>query len=173
MDVNPYLADMTGIDTDALLEDWQWLLGGRSYAVFRATAMGDLILKDPARGFHLLDMIDGNVRPLADTEEELWAMLADRHTRKTVLATFVVRGLREAGVTLGPGQCYSPDHPPVLGGELSNDNLRPCDLRVHASIMGQIHRQVRDLPPGTRISEVRFEASAAEPSVGPEPRSSH
>jgi len=157
MDVQPYLANLTGIDVDSLLDDWQWLLGGRRYTVVRATAMGDLFLEDSAGGFHLLDMIDGKVRPLADSEAELWEAVTGREGRKTVLATFVVRGLREAGLTLKPGECYSPDQPPILGGTRSNENLRPCDIRVHASIMGQVHRQVRDLPAGTRISEVRVE----------------
>ena len=56
----------------------------------RATAMGDLILKDDAGRFHLLDMIDGVVRPLADSEPELWAVLTDRRTRKVLLSTFIV-----------------------------------------------------------------------------------
>jgi len=165
VDVKAYLADIAGIDADSLLDDWQWLLGGRSYTVSRATALGDLILQDAAGRFHLLDMIDGKVRPLAGTEAELWSVLADRHTRKTVLATSVVRGLRRAGVTLGPGECYSPDRPPILGGSLTDDNLRPCDIRVHATILGQIHRQVRDLPPGTPIGEIKFEAPDAEPGA--------
>jgi hypothetical protein len=156
VDVKPYLADLTGINTDDLLADWRWLLGAQSYTVFRATAMGDLILQDAAGRFHMLDMIEGKVWPLAGTENELWAALTDRHTRKTLLITFRVRALRDAGVTLEPGQCYSPDRPLILGGSLSNDNLRPCDIRVHASIMGQIHR--RDLPPGTKIEDIKIEA---------------
>lgn len=155
MDVDPYLADLTGINADSLLDDWRWLVGEPGYTVVRATAMGDLILKDPIGRFHLLDMIGGKVQPLAASEGELWAMVGDRRARKEVLLTHVVRGLREAGVTLGPGECYSPDLPPALGGDLSNENLRPCDIRIHASMMGQIHRLGRDLPEGTRISGFR------------------
>jgi WD40 repeat protein/tRNA A-37 threonylcarbamoyl transferase component Bud32 len=36
-------------------------------------------------------------------------------------------GPAEGGVVLGPQDCYSPAHPPVLGGSLSRENLRPCD----------------------------------------------
>jgi hypothetical protein len=157
MDVQPYLADISGIDADALLEDWRWLLGDGRYTVFRATAMGDLILRDVAGRFHMLDTIDGKLQPLAGSESELWQVLSDRRSRKRLLGTFIVRGLREAGVVLGPRQCYSPDHPPILGGDLSDDNLKPCDIYVHLSIMGQIHRQVKDLPPGTPIGEIKFE----------------
>ncbi len=119
--------------------------------------MGDLILVDESRRFHFLDMINGKVEALADSEKELWTLLADRETRKKLLLTFVVRDLRDKGKTLAPGECYSPDHPLILGGDLSDDNLRPCDIRVHASMQGQIHEQVRHLPPGTKISNIRIE----------------
>jgi hypothetical protein len=155
MDVQPYLADISGLNADSLLDDWWWLLGERAYTVYRATAMGDLFLRDAAGQFHLLDMIGGKVQPLAASEDQLWEAVGDRRARKEILLTQVVRGLKEAGVTLGPGECYSPDLPPTVGGDLSNTNLRPCDIRIHASIMGQIHRQGRDLPAGTRISGFR------------------
>ena len=145
MDVEHYLADISGIESDVLLGEWRWLLRDQKFVVFRATALGDLILRNEAGAFFLLDMIDGKLQRLADAESELWRVLDDRQTRKTVLGTFVVRGLREAGIVLAPGECYSPEQPPILGGSLSNDNLRPCNLLVHASIMGQIHQQVRGL----------------------------
>ena len=169
MDVQQYLADISGVDADGLLDEWRWLLGDHRVSVFRATAMGDLILKDDAGQFHLLDMIDGVVRHLADSEPELWAVLTDRRTRKTLLSTFVVRGLRNAGVVLGRFQCYSPDLPPILGGSLSRENLTACDLTFHASVLGQIHRQVKNLPPGTRIGEIKFVGPDAEQSAAPDP----
>jgi hypothetical protein len=162
VDVQQYFADISGIDADGLLDEWRWLLGDRRLSVFRATAMGDLILKDDADKFHFLDMIDRKVYRLADSEPELWAVLTDRQTRKKLLSTFIVRGLREAGVPLGRLQCYSPDVPPILGGSLSRDNLRPCDILVHASMLGQIHQQVKDLPPGTRIGEIKVIEPDAE-----------
>jgi hypothetical protein len=154
MDVNRYLADISGIDSDDLLDDWRWLLSESHFKVFRATAMGDLIIQDDGGNFHFLDMLEGKVRPLATSEEELWAKLSDRRLRKLIMFTFTVRELQEKGVSLAPGKCYSPDHPPILGGDSSAENLRPCDILVHSSIMGQLHRQVKDLPPGTKISDV-------------------
>jgi hypothetical protein len=155
-DATPYFANIDEIECQSLLADWTWLLNGNVYSVFRATAMGDLILRDEFAAFHFLDMADGKIAKLADSEELLWELLADRNARKTLLFTFVVRGLREKGKNLGPGECYSPDHPLILGGELDDDNLQPCDIRVHASMQGQIHEQVRNLPPGTKISDIKL-----------------
>jgi hypothetical protein len=161
MDVEPYLADTNGIDADALLDEWRWMLGEREFVVFRATALGDLILRDSTGQFCLLDMIEGKLRPLASTEPELWEVLADRNSRKTLLGTFIVRGLRGAGVVLGRAECYSPERPPILGGSLTNDNLRPCSLLVHSSIMGQIHCQVSELPPGATIRDIAIKKADA------------
>jgi len=155
-DPEPYFADISGIDSRELLTDWQWLLDGMNATVHKATAMGDLILRDDAQAFYFLDMVDGKIEKLADTEESLCAVLQDRNERKRLLFTFVVRGLRDDGTGLSQGQCYSPDHPLILGGDLDDDNLKPCDIRVHASMQGQIHEQVKNLPPGTKISNINF-----------------
>jgi hypothetical protein len=143
MDPERYMADTTGIDPDTLLDGWQWFFGNRHFTVFRVTAMGDLFLQDMAGRFHFLDMIGGKLSTFAGTERELWSKLADRSTRKIALCTFVVRGLEEAGIVLRPGECYSPINPPILGGSLSNDNLRPTPLVVHSVRMGDVHRQAR------------------------------
>jgi hypothetical protein len=86
MNVQPYLADMSGLDADRLLDDWRWLLGDRRLTVFRATAMGDLILEDEAGQFHFLDVMCGKLQTLAHSESELWDLLTDRRTRRTFLA---------------------------------------------------------------------------------------
>jgi hypothetical protein len=57
----------------------------------------------------------------------------------------------ERGLRPGPGQCLSFKIPPVLSGPLEVDNIEVCDLMVHESIQAQIHRNVKDLPEGTRI----------------------
>ena len=58
---------------------------------------------------------------------------------------------------LAEGQIYSYKTPPVLGGEYSTDNLEPTGIAVHFSVLGQIHRQVKDLPPGTKIDRIVIE----------------
>ena len=58
---------------------------------------------------------------------------------------------------LGPGQVYAFSTPPALGGEVTVENAEVADLEVHLSLMGQLHRQIADLPEGTPISEIRLE----------------
>jgi len=49
---------------------------------------------------------------------------------------------------LAPGECYGCKTPLSLGGQLEEDNFERTDLQVHYSILGQLHRQTKHLPPG-------------------------
>ena len=42
--------------------------------------------------------------------------------------------------------------PQVVNGSWEPSNFHACDLLVHLAVLGQIHQQVKDLPPDTKIS---------------------
>jgi len=71
---------------------------------------------------------------------------------------YLLAGLAQAaeqrGLGLAADQIYQFEHPRVLGGEVSPDNLGVIDFVVGLNIAGQIHEQVRDLPPGTPVSGI-------------------
>lgn len=143
-------------DFQPLLEEWSWLLGEKKFRVHKVTSMGDMFLIDDKGNVLFLDTLDGTLASFSSTTEEFDEKLQDRHARKRYLATFVVRDLLDSGHSLRPGECFSPDLPPVLGGKMHRDNFSPVDSLFHASVMGQIHRQVKELPPGTPITEIQF-----------------
>ena len=89
--------------------------------------------------------------------EALLALLRDREFVIERLTAQLVGELRAAGLVLEAGQVYSWKKPPALGGTLTADNAEVADLEVQLSLMGQLHRQIADLPEGTPISEVRLE----------------
>ena len=64
--------------------------------------------------------------------------------------------LQEAGAYLSQGECYSASHSIILGGTFSVENWQPTHLRVHFHALGQIHEQVKDLPPGTKITKIHY-----------------
>jgi hypothetical protein len=65
-------------------------------------------------------------------------------------------GADRRGIVLEAGQVYCFTPPPVLGGPIDLDNVGVLDFVVALSIAGQIHDQVRHLPPGTAISGISF-----------------
>nr|WP_291280091.1 T6SS immunity protein Tdi1 domain-containing protein [Galactobacter sp.] len=54
-------------------------------------------------------------------------------------------------------QCASFKTPPFLGGEITLDNIEIAFTSVHWSLFGQIYQQVKDLPPGSPIPEIKVE----------------
>ena len=69
-----------------------------------------------------------------------------------LLAGLALAAARHRGLTPGPEDVLSWTTPPALGGATTIENLEVMSFVVCLSIQGQLHRQVKDLPPGTRIS---------------------
>ena len=107
-----------------------------------------------ADGFWWLDTLEGTLeRPWA-TADELRDELNTEDGQDQYLLAGLVFGAANQGVVPGPDQVYSFTHPPQLGGEITLDNVEVLDFVVSLNILGQIHRQIRDLPPGTPISGI-------------------
>ncbi|MGV3721303.1 MAG: T6SS immunity protein Tdi1 domain-containing protein [Actinomycetota bacterium] len=145
------------LDRESLLSEWRWLIGPSKQPILLA-AIGDAYLQDPDDGsVHLLDVGGGALEQIADSVDEFRGLLGDREFVTDSFVPSTIVALRNEGKTLGQGQIYSYIKPPVLGGTYSTDNLEPTDVSVHYSILGQIHRQVKDLPEGTPISSITIE----------------
>jgi len=59
-------------------------------------------------------------------------------------------------MALAAADVYSFTVPPVLGGQIELSNVEVADFVVAVNIAGQLHQHVRDLPPGSKISELAF-----------------
>jgi hypothetical protein len=154
MTLNDLTVNFTHLEREALLRDWQWLIGQQKQPILLA-AIGDAYLQDTQDGtVHLLDVGAGELEQVAESVDEFRALLGDRQFVTDSFVPGTIVELRGAGKTLGYGQIYSYKHPPVLGGSYSTDNLEPTDIQVHFSVLGQIHAQVKDLPPGTPIDRI-------------------
>jgi len=145
------------LDQNKVLEDWQWLIGETKVPIL-LTAVGDAFLKDTVDGsVHFLIVGSAEVRPIASDVHEFRALLTDNEFVLDYFAVEAVMALEQAGVKLDPGKIYSLKVPAVLGGKYSLDNVTPVDIGVHFSLTGQIHNQVKDLPPGTKITGFQIE----------------
>jgi hypothetical protein len=69
-------------------------------------------------------------------------------------------GAQERGIHPGPAQIFMFNTPPVLGGEISADNVQAMDFVVAAALCGQLARQVKDLPPGAKVSGFSVDGEA-------------
>jgi Domain of unknown function (DUF1851) len=154
------LSDLTvnidDLDSERLLDDWRWLIGPSKRLVL-VSAIGDAFLQDDGDGsIHLLDTAAGSCSLVAQDAGEFRSLLADSAWVTDNLAALVIADFLGNDLRLERGEIYSWKRPPVLGGEYELANAETSDIAVHFSITGQIHQQVRDLPAGTPITELRI-----------------
>ena len=137
------------------LESWSWLdLGGKTP---RFTSLfGDLFL-EAADGWWFLDTMDGELTRPWHAEADVQQAVNTPEGRDRYLLLGLAHDAEQRGVTLDRNEVYSLTPPTVLGGPLDAANASATDFVVAVNLAGQIHDQVRNLPPGTPISEITID----------------
>jgi hypothetical protein len=135
-----------------VLESWQWI-GLDGCEVLSVTAFGDIFFQSE-EGIKFLDTLEGNLKIIASDEDEYQSMLdTDEGKDNFLLSGFVDRAVSE-GMILESNQCYDFVIPPILGGPIEFENIQCQDFVVAINIAGQIHKKIKDLPPGTKIDKI-------------------
>ncbi len=149
-----YFITPTPEQIQSALKSWQWI-GVSNKTPIRVTAFSDVFFKDES-GIWFLDTVGGKLDQICSDEEELEKILKTEDGMNDFLFPDLVRQAKEEGKNLKDGQCYDFKLNPVLGGELEYENIEVTDFVVALNICGQIHDQVRSMPEGTKISEIKI-----------------
>ncbi len=137
------------------LESWEWIgLEGRE-PVF-TSPFGDVFFRAPD-GFWWLDTLEGTLTHRWPTAEALTGELNTPEGQDQYLLAGLAWSADRQGVTVGPHQVFDFKVHPRLGGPISVENVGAIDFVVGVNLAGQLHRQIRNMPPGTRIAGVRFD----------------
>ena len=154
------LGDLTinpeGLDRETLLAGWAWAMEQPMLPVL-LTAMGDVFAQGESGAVYFIDATAGTITKIAEDGATFQQLLGDVEFVTGTMHPSRIVELRDAGVPLGQHEVYSHKHPMVLGGSDELDNYETCHVTVHVGMLGQIHEQVKDLPPGTPISDISFE----------------
>ena len=116
-----------------------------------ATAFGDILFQGPG-GFAFLDIEAGTFAPTWVTQNDLLADLNSPSGQLRYLRSDLVP---EAIERLGEpdlDETFTFRRNLALGGSATIENVGIADFVVTVDLAGQIHAQIRRLPPGTRIS---------------------
>lgn len=153
---NDLTVDPDDVDLELLLSSWRWLVN-EEYQPVVISALGDIFLCHDNGSVHWLDTGIGELTEVASSVEEFQQLIVVPENADQWFIPQLVGDLKTVGKNLGPRQCYSYVVPPILGGEIEVDNFQVMDLLVHVDVLGQIHEQVKDLPPGTPISKIEID----------------
>jgi hypothetical protein len=143
------------------LEDWAWLDPVSRLTPSFTNPFGDVFLESDEGAVWFLDSRNGTVERLWPDVAALQAELVESYAHDRFFMAVLAQSAHEVGLVPGPTDVLGFKTAPVLGGALALDNLEIADFEVTLSIAGQIHDQLRDVPPGTPITGVSFGGAAS------------
>ena len=136
------------------LESWRWL-GIEGKAPVLASLFGDVILQDPT-GYWFLDTVEGRLTRTWVSQQEVQATLDTEEGQDQYLLGGLAMAAEASGLRLSDDEVYAFKVPPVLGGAFDLENVEVTDFVVAVNLAGQLHDQVKKLPPGTRVSGIQI-----------------
>lgn len=149
--LSDYTLDADGLDWSTLLASWTWLLPAE-FTLWFANRFGDLFIELEDGSIQKLDVGNGTLEKLADSREAFSDAIDEENNVDDWLMIPLVDDLVDAGVTLGPGQCYSYVQLPVLGGDYSVANTRVVSLDRYYQALGPIHEKLKGLVDGAQAT---------------------
>jgi hypothetical protein len=135
---------------DDLFEDWRWLVGTSAQPIL-ITSLGDAFFQENSEKVFWLDVGRSKYSQVAESQKDFeQKMKINENITEWFMPNLVAALITQLG-TLKPHSCYSFLRLPVLGGDYLEKNFAQADIEVHFSLTGQICRQIKDLPEGSKI----------------------
>ena len=154
--------DIEHLDANRLLEQWRWLCT-EPVALIARNGFGDLFLRTVEGKVLRLDVGDGTLAEIAESESSFKDSLKQSAKRELWFAeqqmeVFAARGLEPSNL-----QCIG-FKTPVVFAESANvpNNACVANLYEQVSFLGDLHRQIADVPNGGKV-RLKVGQPAAEP----------
>ena len=110
-----------------------------------------MFIADKTGKVYWLEIGGGELNLIAGTNQEFNDKLKDiDHVNEWFLIELTTE-LKNSTKKLKDGQLYSYKKLPIIGGDYTVDNFAPRDIEEHFGYTGRIHKQIKDLPDGTRV----------------------
>lgn len=135
------------------LESWAWIGIGDQEPLF-TSLFGDVFFRSDD-GIWLLDTLSGRFGLVWDSPAALKAEVDTEEGADRYLLAGLAMAAYESGIELADDEVFAFKVAPVIGGSFEVSNIDAMPFEVIASILGQVHEQVRDLPPDAKITGIQ------------------
>jgi hypothetical protein len=133
------------------LAEWRWKLGGAAKIVALSRS-GDAFVAQVDGTIWWLDTGAGEFTEVAPSSEAFSQLLDQPASAARLLLAPVVEEFIRLHGPIPAGKCLGFTQLPVLGGSYSIENRWLSPAVEHFGLTGEVHRQIRDLPDGTRVN---------------------
>jgi len=143
--------DIQHLDPNQLLEKWHWLCTEPVTLIAR-NGFGDLFLRTVEGKVMRLDVGDGTLAEVAESESSFKDSLKQPAKRELWFAEQQMEAFAARGLELNNMQCIG-FKTPVVFAESANvpNNAYVADLYEQVSFLGDLHRQIADIPNGGKV----------------------
>jgi hypothetical protein len=138
------------LDVDRLLVEWRWLCQGPVALVAR-NAFADLFLRDASGHVCCLDVAIGKLTKVADSEKQFRELATTRENQEEWFALADESAAVAKGLEPNTTQCIGFGLPLVFAESGSPDTPYVADLYEHVSFLGDLNRQIAELPEGAKV----------------------
>jgi hypothetical protein len=129
---------------------WSWLLREPFHPVL-FSVMGDVFFRSTDDDIYWLNTGLGEVTRIADSEAHFRELLETDQAQEWLLPS-LVKKLKDSGKGLSPGRCYTFVVLPIFAeGKYEVSNLNPVPAKEHFAYTGDLHRQLRSVPDGSKV----------------------
>jgi hypothetical protein len=137
-------------DSERLLREWRWLCP-QALIVIDRNAFGDLFLSDKTGRVHMLDVGAGEISFVAESVAEFTERARTPEMRQLWFQESAVKSASDQGLVPDSGQCIGFSTPVVFAEGGGLDSAHIADLYEHVSFLGDIHRQIAEIPDGEQV----------------------
>jgi hypothetical protein len=138
------------LDVERLLVDWRWLCKA-PMALVAKNVFGDLFLRDESGHVHQLDVAVGQLTKVADSEAQFRELALSTEMQEEWFAVSDEKAAIARGLEPNDTQCIGFSVPLVFAESGSSDTAYVADLYEHVSFLGDLNRQIADLPEGAKV----------------------
>lgn len=134
----------------ALRDAWAWFLPQRFEPVMAST-LGDVFFQQDGPEVFWLNTGTAEITRVAASRSEFLELLRTEKADEWFMP-HLIEQLKMAGKALKPDGCYTYVALPIFSeGKYEVSNLNPVQAAEHFGLTGEIHRQIRQLPDGSKV----------------------
>ena len=139
------------LSAEQLLARWRWLCPAPVSIVARS-AFGDLFLRCESGIVSKLDVSAGQLTKVAETADEFFSLAALPDKRRELFAEDDEKAAAQRGLVPNATECIAFKIPLCFReSSTAPDNVYVGNLYEYVSFLGDVHRQIADVPDGNKI----------------------
>ena len=143
--------DVGDLSAEQLLTNWRWLCPA-PVGIIGRTAFGDLFLRNESGTVSKLDVSAGLFTKVAETVDEFLSLAASPERRRELFAEDDERAAAQRAFIPGAAECIAFKIPLCFReSSTAADNVYVANLYEYVSFLGDLHRQIADVPDGKQI----------------------